>query len=66
MPQISTAHDSLLHMEDTTPLPIVGATLANPVTSLWQTRAVGLRLLFEIDWAVRDSRAIAWMTEVKW
>jgi hypothetical protein len=66
VPQLSTAHESLLHMEDATPLPIVGSTLANPVTSLWQTGAVGLRLLFEIDWAVRDPRAIAWMTGVKW
>jgi hypothetical protein len=66
MPTISTARESLLHMEDPAPLPIVdGGTIAAPTISLWQQGSIGLRLLFEIDWKVRDPRAIAWMTGAK-
>jgi hypothetical protein len=67
MPQISTSRESILHMEDTAPADIVsGGTTASPVSSLWQTRAMGIRLTFEIDWAVRDARAVAWMSGVNW
>jgi hypothetical protein len=37
-----------------------------PVASLFQADAVGLRLRWPLSWAVRDSRAIAYMTGVSW
>jgi hypothetical protein len=60
-----------VHMEGQTPLPIASgpqgtATLATPVRSLWQTDSVDLRLLMLASWALRDARAISWLTTTKW
>jgi hypothetical protein len=61
-PAIETATAGELHMNDT-PLPIVnGGAPAAPARSLFQTESVALKMRWPISWAVRDARAVAWMT----
>ena len=53
-PRFEISDQATLHMEDTTPLPIVdGGTPAAPVRSLWQTDSLGLRLILPMNWTMR-------------
>ena len=69
-PEIDITKVATVHMEDTTPLPIASPgsppTVAEPARSLWQSAAVGLKLRFSADWALRDPRALAWTTVTGW
>lgn len=60
--KFSTSKESALH-ESTTPTGIDGA---NPVRSLFQTQCVGIRLTFDVSWALRSPGGIAWITGVTW
>ncbi|MFZ1896313.1 MAG: hypothetical protein WAU59_19920 [Rhodoplanes sp.] len=53
---------------DTAPLPIAdgAGTPAAPTHSLWQSNAIGIKLTFGASWALRDPRALAWMTVSEW
>jgi len=66
-PVIDASNVSEVHRE-TVPADIVGSpgTVAVPVTSIFQTDETGLRLRWPISWALRDSRGLAWMTNVNW
>jgi len=67
MPEVEASKVSTLHLEDTTPLPIVSSgVIASPTRSLWQTDTVGIKIRFNADWNLRDSRAIAWTTVTAW
>jgi hypothetical protein len=59
-----------VHEEDTTPLPIVGPggtpVTANPVRSLWQTDSLGLRLILNMNWALRRTGMVAVINGVTW
>ncbi|SIO49791.1 phage prohead protease, HK97 family/phage major capsid protein, HK97 family,TIGR01554 [Bradyrhizobium erythrophlei] len=53
-PRFEISDQATLHMEDTTPLPIVdGGVPAAPVRSLWQTDSLGLRLILPMNWMMR-------------
>ena len=53
-PRFEISDQATLHMEDTTPLPIVdGGVPAAPVRSLWQTDSLGLRLILPMNWVMR-------------
>jgi Phage capsid family len=69
-PRIDVSRTAVLHMEDAAPLHISSegtpATVAAPVRSLFQTDAIGLRLQFQIDWALRNPGGLAWMSNVTW
>jgi hypothetical protein len=68
VPQIDTAASATLHMSDA-PLPIAsGGVMAQPgpVIASFQKDVVGLRLRWPLSWALRDSRALAWMQSVAW
>ena len=70
-PRIDTSTETIVHMEQSSPLPITtgGATpsFAAPVRSLFQTDAVGIRLIMELDWTLRaTSGAVAWTQSVTW
>jgi hypothetical protein len=61
-PDVGSAHAGELHMNDT-PLPIVnGGAPAAPARSLFQTDAIALKMRWPVTWALRDARAIAWLT----
>jgi hypothetical protein len=61
-PDIESATAGELHMNDT-PLPIVnGGAPAAPSRSLFQTESIALKMRWPMSWALRDPRAIAWLT----
>jgi hypothetical protein len=62
-PTIESAAAGELHMEGAAPLPIVnGGAPAAPARSLFQTDSVALKMRWPVTWALRDPRAIAWLT----
>ena len=65
-PRFEISDSATVHMEDTTPLPIVdGGTPAAPVRSLWQTDSLGLRMIWPLNWVMRRPVA-AIITGVTW
>ena len=65
-PRFEISDQATLHMDDTTPLPIVdGGTPAAPVRSLWQTDSLGLRMVWPLNWVMRRPIA-ALITGVTW
>jgi hypothetical protein len=61
-PVIETANAGELHMNDT-PLAIVnGGAPAAPARSLFQTDSIALKMRWPVSWALRDPRAVAWLT----
>jgi hypothetical protein len=70
VPNFSVSDQAVLHMEDTTPLAIgtVGTppTVAAPVRSLWQTDSIGIRMIMDINWALRRTGVVALLTAPTW
>ena len=67
-PRIDVADEQTLHMEGATPLPIAdgAGVLASPTRSLWQTDAIGIRVIMDVDWILRVPNAVSWITGVTW
>lgn len=69
-PEFDVSDQATLHMEDTTPLPIVGSggtpVTASPVRSLWQTASIGVRMIWDINWAMRRAGMVAAVAAVTW
>lgn len=69
-PEFDVSDQATLHMEDTTPLPIVSGggtpTTASPVRSLWQTASIGVRMIWDINWAMRRAGMVAKVEAVTW
>jgi hypothetical protein len=66
-PTVETAAAGELHMEGATPAPIVnGGAPASPSRSLFQTDSVALKMRWPVSWALRDPRAVAWLTPGAW
>jgi HK97 family phage major capsid protein/HK97 family phage prohead protease len=70
-PAIDMSNQATLHMEDTTPLPLVtgaqgSGVAASPMRSLFQTDSLGLRLVWDISWAFRRAGAAQFRTGVAW
>jgi HK97 family phage major capsid protein len=69
-PRFDVNDSATLHMEDTTPLALSAAgspnTVAAPIRSLWQTDTIGIRMIMELNWAMRRSGVIAWTETVVW
>jgi hypothetical protein len=68
-PKIDVSIETVLHM-DTAPTPLSTAgtpnVIAYPVRSLFQTDVVAVRLRANIDWALRASGAVAFVSSVTW
>jgi HK97 family phage prohead protease/HK97 family phage major capsid protein len=69
-PEFDVSDQATIHEEDTTPLPI-GSTgtptvVAAPTRSLWQTASLGVRMLLDINWAMRRTGMVSWMSPVVW
>jgi hypothetical protein len=61
-PEVEAATAGELHM-DSNALPIVnGGAPASPARSLFQTETIALKMRWPMSWALRDPRAIAWLT----
>jgi hypothetical protein len=69
-PRFDVSDQAVLHMEDTAPTAIGTAgtptVVAAPVRSLWQTDSIGIRMLLDINWAMRRTGLIAWIDSVTW
>jgi HK97 family phage major capsid protein len=67
-PQFLGTDVASVHMEDTTPLPIVdgAGTVAAPVRSLYQSNSSGLRMTLETDWSMTRDGAVVTLTSVDW
>ena len=66
-PQIE-ASTQAAYVPDTAPTDVVGSggAVASSYTSVFQTDKTALKLRYPITWALRDSRGLAWMTNVNW
>ena len=56
VPEISSSRSATVHMN----------TVAAPTRSLWQTATIGIKLRFNASWALRDPRALAWLSTTAW
>jgi HK97 family phage prohead protease len=67
-PNFSVSDQATLHMENTTPADIVGtpSVVAAPVRSLWQTDTMGIRMIMDINWALRRTGMVQWITGMTW
>jgi hypothetical protein len=59
-----------LHMDDTTPLALsaTGApnTVAAPIRSLYQTDSLAIRMTLDMNWAMRRTGVVAFVSSVTW
>jgi HK97 family phage major capsid protein/HK97 family phage prohead protease len=69
-PRIDMSDQATLHMEDTTPLDLVGpgspGTVAAPQRSLFQTDSLALRMILPLNWVQRRAGTIAWTQNITW
>lgn len=69
-PNFSVSDQAVLHMEDTTPLQLGTAgtppTIAAPARSLWQTDTMAIRMIMDINWAMRRAGVVAWTDTMTW
>jgi len=68
--EFDVSEEATLHIEDTTPQNISGVgapnVVAAPVESMFQTAQIALRMLVNINWAMRRTGLVQWMTGVNW
>ena len=62
-PRFEISDQATLHMEDTDPAPIDGAS---PVQSMFQTDSLALRLILPMNWLVRRPGVVSYVSGVTW
>jgi HK97 family phage major capsid protein/HK97 family phage prohead protease len=69
-PRFDVSDQATLHMEDSAPLAISAAgtpnTVAAPVRSMFQTDSIALRMIMDLNWAMRRAGMVAFVTAVTW
>ena len=67
-PLFETSDQATLHMEDTTPLPVVDGvgTVAQPVRSMFQTDSIAIKMTLGLDWRIYRQGGIQVLTGVDW
>lgn len=69
-PRFDISDQATLHMEDTTPLALgtagSPATVAAPMRSLWQTDTLGIRMILDMNWAMRRAGMVQFVTGLTW
>jgi HK97 family phage major capsid protein/HK97 family phage prohead protease len=70
-PRFEVSDQATLHFEDTTPLQLVtgaqgSGVVASPSRSMFQTDSLALRMVLPMNWAMRRTGVIAWITAVTW
>ena len=67
---LKSSDQATLHMEDTTPLAIGTRRRAGhrrgAVRSMFQTDSIALRMIMPMNWAMRRTGLVAWVTGVTW
>ena len=69
-PRFDVSDQAVLHMEDTSPtaLAAVGTpnTVAAPARSLWQTDTLGVRMILPMNWAMRRTGMVQYVSGITW
>jgi len=69
-PRFDVSDQATLHMEDTAPTALSTAgtpnAVAAPIRSLFQTDSLGLRMVLDLNWAMRRAGMVAFVTGVTW
>ncbi|MDQ0996888.1 HK97 family phage prohead protease/HK97 family phage major capsid protein [Phyllobacterium ifriqiyense] len=69
-PEFDVSEQTVLHMEDTTPLQIASTgtpnTVAAPTQSMFQTAQIALRMILDITWAMRRAGMVQHIAAVDW
>jgi hypothetical protein len=70
-PRFEVSDQATLHFEDTTPLQLTtgaqgSAVAATPTRSMFQTDSLALRMILPMNWAMRRTGVVAWVTGVTW
>jgi HK97 family phage major capsid protein len=67
-PRFEVSDQATLHMEDTTPTDIStsGTAVAFPAKSMFQTDSMALRLILPMNWIMRRTGCVAWLTGATW
>jgi HK97 family phage major capsid protein len=69
-PRFDVSDQATIHLEDTTPLALGTSaatnTIAAPTRSLWQTDTIGIRMILDINWAMRRTGVVAWSETFAW
>jgi HK97 family phage major capsid protein/HK97 family phage prohead protease len=70
VPAFTASDTATLHMDDTTPLALsaTGApnTVAAPIRSLYQTDSLAIRMTLDMNWAMRRTGVVAFVSSVTW
>lgn len=68
--EFEVSEEATLHIEDTAPQNISSTgspnVVAAPVESMFQTAQIALRMLVNINWAMRRTGMVQWMTGINW
>ena len=69
-PQFEVSDQAVLHMEDTAPAQISATgtpnTVAAPIRSMFQTDSIALRMIMDLNWAMRRAGMVAFVAGVTW
>jgi HK97 family phage prohead protease/HK97 family phage major capsid protein len=69
-PRFEVSDSATLMMEDAaasaTDIVVGGVVNAGTVKSLWQTDSIGIRMIMDMNWAMRRSGMVLFMTNIAW
>jgi hypothetical protein len=67
-PRFEVSDQATLHFDDTSPQDITGGTPspAVPVRSMFQTDSMALRLVWPMNWLLRRTGMVSWVSSVTW
>ena len=69
-PRFDVSDAATVHMEDSSPLAIASSgtpnTVAAPVRSFWQTDTLGIRMMMPMNWALRRTGMVNYITTTSW
>jgi hypothetical protein len=67
-PRFDVSDQAVLNFDDTSPLDVItGGTAAAGLTrSLWQTDSIGVRMIMDMNWAMRRTGMVAYTTVLGW
>jgi hypothetical protein len=66
---LSSTEESLIHLSDTpAQIGVAGSpnAVSAPATSLFQTATLALRSILDVNWGLRRTGSVAWMSSINW
>ena len=62
LPESTVTEESTVHRETVPGAIVEGGTIATPVTNLWQQAMIGIRVVVDLSWGMRQASSVAVMT----